>query len=180
MRPRTRRRALVALTAMSIAAGSAVAAASSSNVAVAHLLRSRVAAVKQQDGGIPVLLPTTMALGSPDYTASSASHSSYKLEIAAAKNCDTANVCLLAFFEGRRGGKRFGKPVELAQGIEGAFATIQCGAACSPASIDWIESGVLYTIQANPAIEEKPNVPPKAFEEVFIEAADQAIEAGPR
>jgi hypothetical protein len=155
-------------------------AASTSTVAVVHLLHSRITLVKRHDGGVPVLLPTTMALGAPDYTASSATRGSYRLEIDGAEPCDGANVCLYALFTGVRGARRYGIAVGLAHGIRGSFAGIQCGAACSPASIDWIERGVLYTIEANPSIESQPNVSAKAFERIFIVAADQAIDAGPR
>jgi hypothetical protein len=155
-------------------------AASTSRVAVAHLLRSRVASVKQKDGGVPVLLPTTMPLGSPDYTADSASRGSYRLEIDGHEPCNGVNGCLYALFTGAWGGRRDGSAVELAHGIHGSFADIQCGAACSPASIDWIERGVLYTIEANPSIESQPNTSADALEQIFIDAANQAIDAGPR
>jgi hypothetical protein len=147
---------------------------------VARLLRSRITLVKQHNGGVPVLLPTTMLLGSPDYTASSASRGFYRLEIDGAEPCNGANVCLYALFTGLRGGRRYGSAVELAHGIHGSFAGIQCGAVCSPASIDWVERGVLYTIEANPSVESQPRVSAEAFDKVFIDAANQAIDAGPR
>ncbi|HME04623.1 MAG TPA: hypothetical protein VKG38_16500 [Solirubrobacteraceae bacterium] len=147
---------------------------------MAHLLRSRITLVKQHDGGVPVLLPTTMLLGAPDYTASSTSRGSYRLEIDGAEPCNGANVCLYALFSGVRGGRPYGSAVALAHGIHGRFAGIQCGAVCSPASIDWIERGVLYTIEANPSIVSQPNVSAKTFDKTFIDAANQAIHAGPR
>ena len=174
-------RAVAPLVALAMAGCATVAgAASTPTVSVVHLLRSRIGLVKQHDGGVPVLLPTTMPLGSPDYTASSASRGSYRLEIDGAEPCNGANVCLYALFTGVRGGRRHGSAVELAHGIHGSFARIQCGAACSPASIDWIERGVLYTIEANPSIESQPNVSAKAFDKIFVDAANQAIDAGPR
>jgi len=147
---------------------------------VARLLRSRITLVKQHNGGVPVLLPTTMLLGSPDYTASSASRGSYRLEIDGAEPCNGANVCLYALFTGVRGGRRYGSTVELAHGIHGSFAGIQCGAVCSPASIDWVERGVLYTIEANPSVEYHPNVAGGVVRAAFVAAANQAIDAGPR
>jgi len=147
---------------------------------VVRLLRERITMVKRHDGGVPVLLPTTMALGSPDYTASSATRGSYRLEIDGAEPCDGANVCLYALFTAERDGQRHGGAVKLAHGIRGSFAGIQCGAACSPASIAWVERGVLYTIEANPSIESQPNVSTGAFERIFTDAADQAIDGGPR
>lgn len=175
------RRTVAPLVALTMAGCATVAgAASIPTVAVARLLRSRITLVKQHDGGVPVLLPTTMLLGSPDYTASSASRGSYRLEIDGAEPCNGANVCLYALFTGVRGGRRYGSAVDLAHGIHGSFAGIQCGAVCSPASIDWTERGVLYTIAANPSIEPQPNVSAKAFDKSFVDAANQAIDAGPR
>jgi len=169
------------LVAVTMAVCATVAgAASTPPVTVAHLLRSRITLVKQHDGGVPVLLPTTMLLGSPDYTASSASRGSYRLEIDGAEPCNGANVCLYALFTAVRGGRRYGSAVKLTHHIHGRFAGIQCGAVCSPASIDWIERGVLYTIEANPSIELQPSLAANAFEQSFIDAADQAINAGPR
>ena len=174
-------RAVAPLVALAMAGCATVAgAASTPTVSVVHLLRSRIGLVKQHDGGVPVLLPTTMPLGSPDYTASSASRGSYRLQIDGAEPCNGANVCLYALFTGVRGGRRHGGAVELAHGIHGSFAGIQCGAVCSPASIDWIERGVLYTIEANPSIESQPNVSAKAFDKIFIDAANQANDAGSR
>ena len=135
-------RPVAPLVALTMAGCATVAgAASTPTVAVVHVLRSRISLVKQHDGGVPVLLPTTMPLGSPDYTASSASRGSYRLEIDGAEPCNGANVCLYALFTGVRGRRRYGSAVELARGIHGSLARIQCGAACSPASIDWIERG---------------------------------------
>ncbi len=158
----------------------AAARSSAPTVAVVHLLAPRIAAVKRHDGGIAVLLPTTMPLPEPDYTASSASPGAYRLEIDGAEPCDGANVCLFALFTARRGGALYGTRLTLSHGVRGAFSDIQCGAACSPASIEWIERGVLYTIEANPSIEDHPNVAPDALRAVFVTAANQAIAAGPR
>jgi hypothetical protein len=183
------RRALVllALPVYGAGAGVSIAAAhqtatarSAASVNVPQLLAKRVTRVKQHDGGVAVLLPATMPLDTPDFTASSASKGNYTLEIDGAKNCDGANVCLFALFMAQRGGKLFGKPVSLTQGVHGAFKNITCGASCSPAAITWIEHGVRYEIQANPSIEAHPNVSTKTLRAVFVAAANSAIQAGPR
>jgi hypothetical protein len=164
-----------------LAVGQTPAAAhGATNVEVVQLLGARVESVARDDGGVPVLLPTTMPLATPDFTASRANDGSYTLEIDGEEPCDGANVCLYALFSGQRGGKLYGSPVKLSHGIAGAFADIRCGAACSPASIDWIENGVLYTIEATPAIDYHQHVSPDASRTVFITAANQAIDAGPR
>jgi hypothetical protein len=175
--------ALIMLVLLRIApalAQTSSAAHGTANVAVVELFGSRIDGVTDQDGGIPVLLPTTMLLQTPDFTASSAKNGSYTLEIDGEEPCNGANVCLYAVFSAQRGGKRYGSPVMLSRGIVGAFADIQCGAACSPASIDWIEHGVLYTIEANPAVEYHPHTPMNALRSLFVSAAKQAIDAGPR
>jgi hypothetical protein len=162
------------------AAGVAASAHPAATVGVVELLGARIANVKRHDGGVAVLLPTTMPLQRPDFTASSASDGRYRLEIDGAEPCEGANVCLFALFTGVRGGRPYGKPVALRHGIRGDYATIQCGAACSPASISWQEHGVRYSIEANPSVEFHPGVAGGTVEAAFIAAADQAIDVGPR
>jgi hypothetical protein len=172
--------ALASATLAPAAAGLAASAHPAATVSVVDLLAARIANVKRHDGGVAVLLPTTMPLQRPDFTASSAGDGRYRLEIDGAEPCDGANVCLFALFTGVRGGRPYGKPVALSHAIRGDYATIQCGAACSPASISWEEHGVLYAIEANPSVEYHPGVAGGTVEAAFIAAADQAIDAGPR
>jgi len=171
--------ATLGLAAVAGGAGSLALASpgarSSATVRVAHLLALRIAAVKRHDGGIAVLLPTTLPLDTPDFTDSSAQNGAYSLEIDGAPNCDEANACLFADFLAQRGGTLFGAPVTLAHGLHGAWANIHCGASCAPAEVDWIEHGVVYTIQANVTVSRSASV--KAL---FVAAANQAIMAGPR
>ncbi len=162
-------------------------ARASGQVAVAELLSRKIAAVKGRDGGIAVLVPTTMSLGGPDYTAARASPGSYDLEIDSQPGCHQANVCLLADFFAQHVGVAqrpasvlFGTPVTLHGGTHGAFANIQCGAACTPAEVDWVHAGTLYTIHANPTVNDRPNAPPGALRAALVAAANQAIAAGPR
>jgi hypothetical protein len=179
-RPRRGWPVLLAALLAAAAAGPAAAAAGSATVDVAAALSARIVNVERHDGGVAVLLPTTMPLERPYYTASGASAGRYRLEIDGTEPCNGANVCLFALFTGVRGGRPYGKPIALAHGIGGRYAGIQCGAACSPASIDWVAQGVLYTIEANPSVEYHPNASGGAVEAAFVAAADQAIDAGPR
>jgi hypothetical protein len=172
--------ALMSSSLAPAAAGVAASAHPAATVAVVDLLAARIANVRPHDGGVAVLLPTTMPLQRPNFTASSASDGRYRLEIDGAEPCAGANVCLFALFTGVRGGRPYGKPVALSHGIGGDYATIQCGAACSPASISWEEHGVRYEIEANPSVEYHPGVAGGTVEAAFIAAADQAIDAGPR
>ena len=97
-----------------------------------------------------------------------------------APNCHEANACLFAVFLAQRGGTLIGRRLTLRGGIRGAFKDISCGASCSPASVDWIEHGVLYTIQANVITESEPPDGPNLLPATFLAAANQAIAAGPR
>jgi hypothetical protein len=171
---------LLAAVAAAAAAAPAGAAGGSAKIDVPAALSARIAKVKRHDGGVAVLLPTTMALGRPYYTASGASSGRYRLEIDGSEPCNGANVCLFALFTGVRGGHPYGRPTALAHGVAGHYAGIQCGAACSPASIEWMQQGVLYTIEANPSVVYHPNVAGGVVAAAFVAAADQAIDAGPR
>jgi hypothetical protein len=171
---------VVVAAAVLVASVAAAASGGQAKVNVLAALSARTVAVKKADGGVAVLLPTTMPLQRPYFTASGASDGRYRLEIDGAEPCDGANVCLFALFTGVRGGHPYGKPVTLDHGVAGRYAPIQCGAACSPASIDWIERGVLYTIEANPSVEDHPKLASGAVRAAFVAAADQAIDAGPR
>lgn len=169
-----------ALGGSAVSAHAGAAAAPPAAVSVVHVLAARIARVRRSDGGVSVLLPTTMPLARPDFTASSSSSGRFRLEIDGAEPCDGANVCLFALFTGVRGGRPYGGAVALADGTRGYYSPIQCGAACSPPAISWVAGGVLYTIEANPSVDYHPGARPETVRAVFIAAADQAIAAGPR
>jgi hypothetical protein len=150
-------------------------------VNVVKILGARVGAVRRNDGGIPVLLPTTLQLTTPKGTESAATHNGYRLELDYAEPCDGANACTAAQFTAQRGKtKPYGTAVTLSDGIKGAYAGIQCGASCSPASIEWREHGVLYSIIATLGVEVQAQPGPGVVTRAFVAAADQAIGAGPR
>lgn len=126
-------------------------------------------------------MPSTLSLLDPRFSASSASADGYRLELDYAEPCNGANVCMAAQFTAQRGTTRpYGTLVALAGHIHGAFAPIQCGAACSPAAIQWRSGGVLYTITATLGIEVRRGVRAGQVRAAFAAAADQAITAGPR
>ncbi len=169
----------VALMAIAVCAPAGIASGPKS-VNVLKLLGARIARVKRHDGGVPVLLPATMPLPHHDFTASAAKPGRYQLEIDGGEPCGGANVCLFALFTGLRGGHLYGKPVSLHGGIVGRYAQIQCGASCSPPSIDWTLRGVLYTITANPSVGDHRAGTAGAVRAVFVAAANESIDAGPR
>jgi hypothetical protein len=92
----------------------------------------------------------------------------YDIELGAVPNCDDADACFVAEFSGGKGTLSLPVAVSLRNGISGRYKDISCGASCSPASIEWIEHGDLYTIQFG------------GRKSVLIALADSAIQAGPR
>jgi len=167
-------------------AGTAVArsgraARAVTTVNVERALGGNIAYVRAEDHGIAVLLPTTLRLEDPRKSASAVVHDGYRLELDYSEPCDGANVCTAAEFTAERGTSRaYGKAVALADGIHGAYSGIQCGASCSPATIQWREKGVLYSISATLGVELVAQPNPGAVRGAFVAAADQAITAGPR
>ena len=103
----------------------------------------------------------------------SGARNAFTLEFAGAPHCGSANACFLASFQGTRGGKLPGKSnLELAGGQPAFYKGITCGASCSPATLWFLNRGVLYTWQHND--------PPKNTKSVLARLAAQAIAAGPR
>jgi hypothetical protein len=119
---------------------------------------SRLSSVlpQAQSAGVAVLLPSKINLdvksGARIYTDGSGDgkRGEYELELSGAKGCGGSDACFLAEFSGERGrplGYR-STDVSLALGIRGYYKPESCGGSCSPPSIQWIEKGVRYEIQA--------------------------------
>jgi hypothetical protein len=163
------------------AARSGRSARSVTTVNVEKALGGNIAYVRAEDHGIAVLLPTTLRLEDPRKSSSAVVHNGYRLELDYSEPCDGANVCTAAEFTAQRGSARaYGKAVALADGIHGAYSGIQCGASCSPATIEWREHDVLYSISATLGVELAAHPNAGAVRGAFVAAADQAITAGPR
>jgi hypothetical protein len=182
-----RQRAMICLAAVGLLGlGSEAGARTSAahpvkTVNVVRMLKGSLAFVRSSDGRVAILLPGTLRLADPRSTAATPTSGGYVLELDYSEPCNGANVCMVAEFEAQRGrAKPYGKTVKLADGITGAYASIQCAASCSPAAVQWREHGVLYTITATLAIELQPHANPRAVRGAFVTAADQAITAGPR
>jgi hypothetical protein len=150
-----------------------VSSAGARQVDVPRALSSALHAAHQSE--VDVLLPATADLDTkrhaPLYPLAAATPGEYRLSLSPAKGC-TADACFLAEFSGAKG-QPLGYTttnVSLALGMRGYFKPISCGASCSPASIQWIEKGVRYEIQAN-ALGGKRE---------FVAMADSAIRAGDR
>jgi hypothetical protein len=148
-------------------------AAAAQQVDVPEALSSALHAAHQS--GVDVLLPAKADLDTkrhaPLFPLAAATPGEYRLSLSPVKGC-TADACFLAEFSGAKG-QPLGYTttnVSLALGMNGYFKPISCGASCSPASIQWIEKGVRYEIQANAL----------GGRREFVAMADSAIRAGDR
>lgn len=124
---------------------------------------------------VPILLPSRMPSERRRlYGSGGGSGGSYTFALANVRNCGGANACSVATFSGERGGKATGRTrVTLADGVVGRFTPLQCGASCSPPSVEWSSGGTLYTIQADVG-------PERVERRRLIEMANSAIRNGPR
>ena len=136
---------LLRATALAALAVPALAVASGPNILA--LLARPIASAKKH--AVHVLLPSMIDTHGVAhlYGSGGASAKGYDIQLAYARNCFDASACFLAEFWGNPGKIFLKTRVALAHGITGAYAGISCGASCGPASIQWKESGVLYTIQ---------------------------------
>lgn len=149
-------------------------------VYVVKMLGEGVTFVRNGDGGVPVLLPTTLQLAGARATASTPLPGGYRMELAYREPCAGANACVAAEFLAQRGHTQpAGRTVALADGIRGGFSGIQCGGSCSPAAIQWREHGVLYTIAATLGVELKPHAALAAVTRAFV-AARPGVGRAPR
>lgn len=125
---------------------------------------------------VPVLLPSTLPFAAKVpklYPSGTATKNHWVLVLEGAPGCRGANACFLASFEGTRGGKLPGKSnLKLKGGQPAFYKGITCGASCSPASLWFVDKGVLYSWQHKD--------PPKNTKAVLARLAAQAIAAGPR
>jgi hypothetical protein len=120
---------------------------------------------------VPILLPQSMPGDLDEYFPTGyGREKGWGLQMAGAPNCGGATACFIASFEGKRGGKLFGRQtIELARGRIGRFQPLSCGASCTPPSISWRERGATYRIMAK--------VPGRR---ALVKMANSAIRHGPR
>jgi hypothetical protein len=135
---------------------------------------------KLRRAGVAVLLPDDLPASLREdrlFVEGFTSESGYDLTLTLAPDCGGANACTVGSFSAEQGGElveQFER-VELAGGLRGAYKPLTCGASCSPAMIEWVADGVLYTIQL------KLNAGGDAgVKRELIALANSAINAGPR
>ncbi len=133
---------LVALTAP------ATASAATYIYDVPDLVARPLAAVKKTTS-IDVLLPSQFTSDLPKlYSEGRGRGGTYRFEIGAVRHCRGANACLIASFRAKRGGKPSNpRKVQLKRGHRGYFQPLRCAASCGAPSIEWVQDGVLYTIE---------------------------------
>jgi hypothetical protein len=170
----TRHLSIALLAASAVLAVTAVAYAKTYDVPAAL-----GTALSKTDAKTPlaILLPSKLALdySGKTYGSGTGGKNSYSLSIAGAPNCG-ANVCFLAAFGARGGGKpSFRRTVGLRGGRTGYFKPLSCGGSCSPPEIQWVSRGNLYSIQAK-----IPDSSDTAAKQRLVAAANSAIGAGPR
>ena len=165
---------LAALAVVSMLAVAAVAEAATYRTA--RVLRDDIQRVAPRaDIGIRLPFRIQLDYDKGVYGEGSGSRNRYTFEINASDDCG-ANVCFLAQFQGERGGEpAFRREVDLANGITGYYKPLSCGGSCSPPMIQWIQGGVLYSIQAKLGVTGRA-----AQRRAMIRTANSAIRARPR
>jgi hypothetical protein len=165
---------LIALVAVVAVAVPALAAGGTVNVP--NKFAKLIPKVSKKSG-LDVLLPeqvSTYVKPSKTTASGSATRKRYELILGAAPNCNGANVCLVAYFAGERGGKpSYKRTVKLTNGITGYFKPLTCGASCSPPLVQWVQNGTLYEIQFKGSDD-------KHEKRTMIRLANSAIKHGPR
>jgi hypothetical protein len=126
------------------------AAASAKTVDLPTLFADVLPAVKERTE-VPVLLPQRYRSDAETNVPSGVGfRRGYSLGIAAAEDCGGATACFVADFSAQRGeDPHYTRKIRLTGGRTGFFKPLTCGASCSPPAIEWVEDGVLYSIQAH-------------------------------
>jgi hypothetical protein len=141
--------ALIAVLALAVCAVPALAAGGTVNVP--KKLSPQIAKAHAKNN-IPVLLPSRMksALAPKRvFGHGKAGAKGYRFELGYGRSCNGANVCFLAAFIAKQGATpTYKTKVSLAKGITGYYKPFACGASCGPSNIQWVQDGVLYTIQS--------------------------------
>jgi hypothetical protein len=124
---------------------------------------------------LDVLLPSRMTTDLTRlYSVGRGRSRSYEFEIGAVRNCHSATACFVASFRARRGAKPSNpRKVALRGGRRGYFRPLSCGASCAAPSLEWVQNGVLYTIEAKLGTKQTER-------RVLIRLANSAIGKGAR
>ena len=124
---------------------------------------------------LDVLLPSRLTTGLKKlYSEGSGRARSYRFEIGAIRNCHSATACFVASFSARRGAKPTNpRKVKLRGGRRGYVRPLSCGASCAAPSVEWVQDGVRYTIEAKLGTK-------RIERKILVRLANSAIANGPR
>jgi hypothetical protein len=168
------RRLVLATLAVALLAA-APAAAAEYVFDVPKLVRKPLIAVKKGTE-LPVLLPSRFTTEHRRLFSEGRGRTNrYEFTIGAVRDCGTATACYVAGFRARRGGRAEsgGRRVALADGRRGTFHRSRCGASCGPASLEWVQNGVLYEVEGKLGTQRTERT-------VLTRLANSAIKNGPR
>ncbi len=132
---------------------------------------------------VPILLPSTVPLPEETlYTDVTADPQGYQIDVGYTPNCRGSTACALGMFAAKRTegdyyevDEPFEETVQLAEGIEGYYNPMRCGASCSPPVMEWTRDGVRYRLELKGATAD-----PDRELEIFIDMANSAIAVGSR
>jgi hypothetical protein len=115
---------------------------------VPELVGKPLKAVKKATN-LPILLPSRLTTEHRKlFSEGKGRTNRYSFTLGAVRGCGTSTACYVAGFSARRGGKAGGgSKVTLSKGLKGVFAKSRCGASCGPASLEWVQDGVLYEVE---------------------------------
>jgi hypothetical protein len=109
------------------------------------------------------------------YASTEVTEGAWFVSLAATRRCGGANACTLGTLSGVQGGERTNRiRIRLADGKNGWYRGLSCGASCSPPSIEFVRGKVLYGIQG------KVFQRGRSAKQVLITAANSALRAGLR
>jgi hypothetical protein len=168
--------ALLALVSATATASPAATAARSKTYSIPRLFKPRLPKIRARSG-IPVLLPSRLRIevtSHPVAPTDSERHGRYDLDLGYGRQCRGATACFVAFFSGERGGKLGGTPnATLTAGVPAYFHPTSCGASCAPPEIEWVQDGVLYSLQFKQLTQ-------RSERSGMVALANSAIRGGPR
>jgi hypothetical protein len=165
---------LILLTVALVLAAPAAASAATYTYDVPDLVEKPLVAVKKVTK-IDVLLPGQITTEFRRlYSDGQGRAGSYRFDIGATRGCDGAGACFVAELTGRRGAKPDNpRKVTLRGGRRGYYRPMRCGASCAAPSIEWVQRGVLYTIDAKLGTK-------RTDRRILTRLANSAIRNGPR
>lgn len=172
---RTRTVSLLAVLAIG-AAAVAPGVASAKRYDIPAVMGDQLTALVEETP-VGVMLPETLPFDYDGrlYASTEVTEGAWFVSLAGAKNCGGANACTLGTLSGVQGGERNNRiRVRLADGKNGWYRGIACGASCSPPSIEFVRGKVLYGIQA------KVFQRGRSAKQILVAAANSALRAGLR